>query len=506
MTAAELSRLASELELDAVGAAPAEPYESTEEHIRDRRERGSSPTCGSRWRGRRSRVIPNGCSTGREPWSPRRSATTSRARTRDRTKGACRATRGATATRICARGSTSWDAPRRALPRPRRRQRPCRPRRRRPCGRWLLRKEHDGDHPVAWLVGRPRDARHGRGDRSDARRSSSTAAPAVSASTRAPRARSTSPASSTRRAASRTGRKRRSRSPSATAPSSGRWCTGATSARTSARGTARSSDAARRRPERRLHADGLAAGLARARRRRSRRRARPPLRSAKRSAVAAPQRARRGGERRHRRARPVHPGACRRPTTRCSARRPRGHSSASPHVRRDDARISASSWLSWCTRCEARRLRSLRSSARSDRSASTTPRSGRSSTSRSPRVAASSGSSRTPLSARCGSRRSTSPTSSETRPRAPASAAREFARSSDSRPPARARRPDPAATGLGQPHRKRRRGRRAGGRGRGWSTRASTDGDRHRRRLGWGIPVEDHGAHLRPGRAPRSRE
>ena len=40
MTAAELSRLASELGLDAVGAAPAEPYESTEEHIRDRRARG----------------------------------------------------------------------------------------------------------------------------------------------------------------------------------------------------------------------------------------------------------------------------------------------------------------------------------------------------------------------------------------------------------------------------------------------------------------------------------
>ena len=40
MTAAELSRLASELGLDAVGAAPAEPYETTEEHIRDRRARG----------------------------------------------------------------------------------------------------------------------------------------------------------------------------------------------------------------------------------------------------------------------------------------------------------------------------------------------------------------------------------------------------------------------------------------------------------------------------------
>ena len=40
MTAAELARAGAELGLDAVGAAPAEPYEETERHIRDRRERG----------------------------------------------------------------------------------------------------------------------------------------------------------------------------------------------------------------------------------------------------------------------------------------------------------------------------------------------------------------------------------------------------------------------------------------------------------------------------------
>jgi epoxyqueuosine reductase len=40
MTAADLSHLASELGLDAIGAAPAAPYEETEEHIRDRRARG----------------------------------------------------------------------------------------------------------------------------------------------------------------------------------------------------------------------------------------------------------------------------------------------------------------------------------------------------------------------------------------------------------------------------------------------------------------------------------
>ena len=40
MTAAELARVGVELGLDAVGAAPAVPYEDTERHIRERRERG----------------------------------------------------------------------------------------------------------------------------------------------------------------------------------------------------------------------------------------------------------------------------------------------------------------------------------------------------------------------------------------------------------------------------------------------------------------------------------
>ncbi|HUQ23278.1 MAG TPA: tRNA epoxyqueuosine(34) reductase QueG [Gaiellaceae bacterium] len=40
MTAAELAGVAAELGLDAVGAAPAAPYEETERHIRDRRNRG----------------------------------------------------------------------------------------------------------------------------------------------------------------------------------------------------------------------------------------------------------------------------------------------------------------------------------------------------------------------------------------------------------------------------------------------------------------------------------
>jgi epoxyqueuosine reductase len=40
MTAAELARHAAELGLDVIGAAPAEPYEETERHIRERRARG----------------------------------------------------------------------------------------------------------------------------------------------------------------------------------------------------------------------------------------------------------------------------------------------------------------------------------------------------------------------------------------------------------------------------------------------------------------------------------
>ena len=40
MQQAELSRLAVQLGLDAVGAAPAEAYAETERHIRERRARG----------------------------------------------------------------------------------------------------------------------------------------------------------------------------------------------------------------------------------------------------------------------------------------------------------------------------------------------------------------------------------------------------------------------------------------------------------------------------------
>jgi len=46
MTAAELTRLGEKLGLDAIGAAPAGPYEETERHIRERKERGLFATMG----------------------------------------------------------------------------------------------------------------------------------------------------------------------------------------------------------------------------------------------------------------------------------------------------------------------------------------------------------------------------------------------------------------------------------------------------------------------------
>ena len=40
MQAVELARLAEDIGIDAIGAAPAEPYAETESHIRERRARG----------------------------------------------------------------------------------------------------------------------------------------------------------------------------------------------------------------------------------------------------------------------------------------------------------------------------------------------------------------------------------------------------------------------------------------------------------------------------------
>ena len=161
-------------------------------------------------------VLPPGdaARAARAPSSRRRSATTRPSRSGREGTGGCRATRGSTRTRSCARSSTrsgeSSAATYRVLVDENDhvdREAAARPRRR------LLRQEHDGDHAPARLVGRPRHARHRRSSSSRRRRSTSTAAPARSASTRARPARSTSRACSTRRAASRTGRRRRRRSP-----------------------------------------------------------------------------------------------------------------------------------------------------------------------------------------------------------------------------------------------------------------------------------------------------
>ena len=98
MTAAELSRLAAEVGLDVVGAAPAEPYEATERHIRERKERGLFADL------RFTMAWPEGPVTRSCSWRERgrscrrRSATTRPGRNRGRTRGASRATHGGTST------------------------------------------------------------------------------------------------------------------------------------------------------------------------------------------------------------------------------------------------------------------------------------------------------------------------------------------------------------------------------------------------------------------------
>ena len=68
-----------ELGIDAIGAAPAAPYDGDRAaHPRTARARASSPTCASRWRGPRSPAIRRRCCRARAPSSPRRSATTRR--------------------------------------------------------------------------------------------------------------------------------------------------------------------------------------------------------------------------------------------------------------------------------------------------------------------------------------------------------------------------------------------------------------------------------------------
>jgi Uncharacterized Fe-S protein len=108
--AADLQRVGEELGLDAVGAAPAAPYDETERHIRDRKERGlfadmkftmarPEESCHPELLlpGARTVVSAALCYYAPEPDGPRG-------------HGGCRATRGSTRTRSSARSSTSWGA------------------------------------------------------------------------------------------------------------------------------------------------------------------------------------------------------------------------------------------------------------------------------------------------------------------------------------------------------------------------------------------------------------
>ena len=96
MQAVRLQELAEELGLDVVGAAPASPTRRPSGTSASGGRAACSPTCASRWPGRRSRAIPRRCWTARARSSRRRSATSAPARSRRRGRGACRATRGAT--------------------------------------------------------------------------------------------------------------------------------------------------------------------------------------------------------------------------------------------------------------------------------------------------------------------------------------------------------------------------------------------------------------------------
>ena len=201
MTPAELSELAAELGLDVVGAAPAQAYR-TEQHIRERRDRGLFATWASRWLDRTSHVTRSACSTARgrlwpsallrgPPAGPGpNDARLPRYTWRDEY--------AVLRERLDALGGRLGGAYRVLVD-----ERSRRPGSRRACRGGLLRQEHDGDHPKPRILGRPRSARHRRRDRRE---------PAArldcgdcgSASTPA-RRRSTSPALSTQRSVSRTG-------------------------------------------------------------------------------------------------------------------------------------------------------------------------------------------------------------------------------------------------------------------------------------------------------------
>ena len=111
LTQGELRRLAAELGIDAIGAAPAEPYDETERHIRDRRARGLFAGHALHHGAARG-VLPSGAALSGGAHRRLRGALLLRAgpRSRGRARGGCRATRGATPTRRCASSSTTLGA------------------------------------------------------------------------------------------------------------------------------------------------------------------------------------------------------------------------------------------------------------------------------------------------------------------------------------------------------------------------------------------------------------
>ena len=220
MTAAELSRLAADLELDVLGAAAVAPYDDTEQHIRERKARGLFADM--RFTMARPEISCH-------PETPRGGSANCRlgrsvllragAGARPGRRVGCPATRGATRTRPCVAISTSsagGSVGRIACSSTRTTT---------STARLPFVPEWRSTGRTRWRsrVGSGHGSFSGRSSRtwrSNRRRdSSSTADRAGSASTRVRQVRSTSLACSTRPSASRTGRKLPRRFPSITGPS-----------------------------------------------------------------------------------------------------------------------------------------------------------------------------------------------------------------------------------------------------------------------------------------------
>ncbi len=255
LTQAELTRLADSLGIDAIGAAPAEPYSRDRAaHPRPASARALSRTCASRWSKPEvschpERLFPEARTVVSAALGVLRAGRRSAPGEGKLPRYAWSHAYAALRERLEELGGRA----RRRVPRARGRE-PARRSRGRGAGRCrVLRQEHASHHAPLRIMGRSRHARDRGGDRIQRPARPRTAARAGSASTPARPARSTSPACSTRPAASPTGRRRPARSPRTSAPSSGRRCTAATSARTSVPGTAgpRSATLGRGRPPRR---------------------------------------------------------------------------------------------------------------------------------------------------------------------------------------------------------------------------------------------------------------